>query len=896
MTPRTQRTLAGGLAAAVASGLVLWLLTPLAAQGSLTLPIGEPPWLLRDTRGLYLLAVLPLLWWTASWSLTDMPAIQRYVGAMVRSLVVGCVALALSQPSVQQDSTRVSAVFLVDVSDSVPDAALVRATQRIEQARAERGDNDVQLITFARQARAVPLVQDEPVKLQRHGEAGDGSNIQAALQLAMGLFAPGHLPHAILLSDGLQTHGDVLAEAPRVGVHGVRLSVEPLDEGPPAEVGIKDVAVPPRLKVGAPFNVRVTLFATAATTAKLKLFQGELLNGLDPVRELELPRGETTVEMRSVARVPGALTYRAQLTPQGADRFDANNRFERSVTVPGQPQVLYVEGERGTGSAFAQALGAAGFDVDVRGPSAMPQTARELSRFDFLVVSDVPAEQMSLSAAEAVERFVRGGGGFLMAGGPNSFGLGGYRGSRMERILPVRMDAEKRKDRPSLALALVIDKSGSMNGQKIELAKEAARATAELLGTDDYIGVVGFDASPVRVVRMQSARNRLSLLRGIGRLSAGGGTAIFPALDAAYQDLAAVRAKLKHVILLTDGQTQETGIPLLVQNMRADGITVSTIGLGRDVHRSLLQQAAQLGGGRAYFTSEPHNIPRLFMRETHTVARSAAVEEYVQARVASPADFLRSVPMAGAPLLRGYVATRARPSPAQLVLSSDLGEPLLARWRLGLGWSLAWTSDVKARWASQWLRWRHFSRFWAQLIREHMRRHQDRHFALQTERRGDEAVVTLDAIDEDDRFLNELLGTLTVKPPKGGGKAQVQQVALTQTAPGRYGARVRLQDHGSFALKASLTRDGKRVAVATGSVSHPFPAEYGGFEADRDTLIRAAGLTGGGTISDTSDVFDAAGRSILRYAERWSWPLWVAILLFVLDVTVRRIRWSRGEF
>ena len=183
------------------------------------------------------------------------------------------------------------------------------------------------------------------------------------------------------------------------------------------------------------------------------------------------------------------------------------------MVVPGRPTVLYVEGAEGRGRYLAQALGAAEYEVDVRGPRSIPSRVEELQRYDFFILSDVPAEGVSLSQQEAIERYVRDfGGGFLMSGGDRSFGLGGWQGTRLERMLPVRMDSERRRDQPSLGLALVIDKSGSMNGPKMELAKEAAKATAELLGSDDYIEVIGFDSAPQAIVRMQSARNRVRIL------------------------------------------------------------------------------------------------------------------------------------------------------------------------------------------------------------------------------------------------------------------------------------------------------------------------------------------------------------------------------------------------
>jgi uncharacterized protein YegL len=476
----------------------------------------------------------------------------------------------------------------------------------------------------------------------------------------------------------------------------------------------------------------------------------------------------------------------------------------------------------------------------------------------------------------------------------------------MERLLPVRMDAERRRNQPSLALALVIDRSGSMSGQKMELAKEAARATAEMLGSDDYISVVGFDSAPERIVRMQSARNRLRILRDISRMTARGGTQIFPALDMAYQDLAVTRARVKHVILLTDGQAPESGIAELVQVMRAEGITVTTVGLGSDVNRVLLESVASLGGGRSYFTNDPHNVPRIFMRETTTVARSAAVEEYFQPMVVQNADFLRGIDIRSAPYLHGYVATRRKPTPAQVILQSDLGEPILARWRVGLGWSLAWTSDVKNRWAVEWLRWPQYSRFWTQLVREHMRQRRRETLDMTAEVLDGEVRVTVDAIDPGDRFMNDLDSVLTVEGPMGApaaregvdnAQARVREThALRQTAPGLYEARFPLERYGSFMLTATHERQGRPVAESTAQLANPYPREYLTFEPNQALLDRAAEVTGGGALGAMDALFDAGDETIRSHEELWPRLLFVALGLFLLDLLLRRVRLFDREF
>jgi uncharacterized protein YegL len=473
----------------------------------------------------------------------------------------------------------------------------------------------------------------------------------------------------------------------------------------------------------------------------------------------------------------------------------------------------------------------------------------------------------------------------MLAGGDGSFGLGGYQNTRMEQLMPVRMAAERKNEEHSLALALVIDCSGSMAGQKLELAKEAARATAEVLGDSDSIEVIGFSGQPERKVRLQSARNRVGIAQNIARLAAQGGTQIFPALDAAYQDLSAIRARIKHVILLTDGQTQESGIPELVQSMRADAITVSTVGLGADVNKSLLQQAASLGGGRTYLTNDPENVPRIFVHETTSMKRDSAVEELSGVVLREPADFLKGLDLAHAPLLRGYVATQPKPAPAQVILESERGEPILARWHVGLGWALAWTPDVKARWASDWLRWSQFPRFFSQLVREHMRATHDDSLPMQVTVHDGVAHLSVDALGHDDRFLDGLTSEARIAGANGSSPA----TALRQVGPGSYEADLVLPGFGAFAIEVVHRRGESVVARSRAPAQNAYPSEYARVLPNEALLQRAASLTGGHANPSASTIWKPGRNRPQTHEETWPGFVAAALGLFLLDLLVRRV-------
>jgi Mg-chelatase subunit ChlD len=873
--------------------------------------------------GLALLA--PFFFWMIGRSLADLPLPQRILSVVLRIGFVALLALGLSRLARTATTQKIATVYLVDVSESVPDAALEDAREEITKGlKAKPDDAIVRVITFAKRPRVVPLADDakEAPKLERHdlpptaegatasatkqpgksGRTGLGAatDIASALQLAYGLYPSGYLRRAVVFSDGVQTDGDVLAEANRAHEFGVKIFTVPYHRPVPGEVALRDLRIPEKVRVGEPFNLHASIFSSRPQKVRATLKQGEAINGLDGIRDVDLKAGDNDVTFKSVVRVAGEVTYALDLTELPEDRFKENNRFAVSVAVPGRPSVLYAEGNTARATYLASALSAQEFDVDVRSPREIPSSIRELERYDFVVLSDAPAEAVSLTQQDAIESYVRDlGGGFLFAGGESGYGLGGWYHTAIERILPVHMDSEKKRDEPQVAMVLVLDRSGSMSGLPIEMAKAAAKATADTLSSDDLIEVVAFDSAPTRVVRMTAAKHRARIQNDIARIQAGGGTEIFSALDAAYQSLTATRARRKHVILLTDGQASHNGIRDLVQAMSAEGITVTSVGLGSGIDEALLRMISDLGGGRLYKVMDPQQLPRVFTRETEMVSRNAAVEEYFQPKVVSPADFLRGVDVASAPFLHGYVATKMKPPPAQEILQSEVAEPILARWHVGLGWSLAWTSDVKNLWAVEWLRWPGYGQFWGQLVREHMRQKKRQQYDMTCaiDAATGHVRASIDAIGGDDRFQNGLDAKLTVTGPQPSG--ETHKVPMRQTAPGRYESDFPLERFGSFLLHASLEKgvdDGKggqksvQVAESFGHVTNPYPREYLALAPDLVTLSRTALVTGGRMDPAPKDVFDPAGESIRYHEDLWSRFIGAAIALYLLDLLIRRVR------
>lgn len=903
-----------GVAVLAVAAIAIFVFVKFGRQPTLTFERGGETYELLSPKMLGLLLLAPYFLWVTGRSLADLPWPQRILSWLLRTAFVVLLALGLGRVARTATSAKVCTVHVVDVSESVPEEALADAQAAVDAAWRDRGEGEIRVITFAVRPRVIGVSEPGDAstapKIERHDRPGErihgsGSDLQSALQLAYGLFPQGYLKRVVVHSDGVQTVGDALAEAGRAREFGVRIFTVPYKRPVPAEVAIRELRVPAKIKVGEPFELHAQIFSNRPTKVRGKLYQGEALNGLDGLRDLELKPGENDVAFKSVVRVPGSVTYALEIDPRegkdpaaakAADRFAENNRYAVTVAVPGRPSVLYVEGDQGHGNYLVNALVAQEFEVDLRGPDGLPSSLKEIERYDFVVLSDVSADRVNFSQQDLIESYVRDlGGGFLMAGGQNGFGLGGWRHTKIEKLLPVRMDAEKKKDQPSIALTLVIDRSGSMSGRKIEMAKEAAKATAETLSPDDYIEVIAFDTQPQRLVRMQSARNRMRILSDIGRLTPNGGTDIFPALQMANEDLALVAAKRKHVILLSDGEAPAGGIRELVQEMVAEGMTASAVALGEDADKNLMKLVAETGGGRFYFVKDENTLPRIFTKETELVSKSSAIDEYFQPRLQAPADFLRGIDVEGSPYLHGFVATQIKPPPAQLILlPGDHEEPLLARWRVGLGWTLAWTSDVKNLWAAEWLRWSQYPQFWGQLVREHMRQKRRQQLDMKVDLEGGVVRASIDAVGADDRFQNGHEGRVTIVGP--APKTDKIVVPLQQVAPGRYEARQVLDQFGAFVLTGELTSNGAPVAEAFGHVSNPYPREYAAFEPDLGVLTKIAAVTRGALDPAPAAVVDPAGESIKYHQDLWSGFVKVAIAIFLLDLVVRRVRLFDRKF
>ena len=705
----------------------------------------------------------------------------------------------------------------------------------------------------------------------------DSTDVLNALKRAITLLPDDYHQRIILFSDGIHNTGGTSVEdyLPLLSANNVEILTIPLNVVEDA-VRVTALRIPNQVRKGQRFAIDA-IIETDGSIPKLNatLYRNNAL--IDEVEwNLETGRNVLSLPMQQIIE---AGNYRYELKLNVTDEIPENNQGYGVVKIQDKPHALYVEGDPAQTTYLSTVLEENGFEVETTGPEGMPTELVELQRSDILILSNVSADVLSPAQLQNIKNYVQDlGHGLVVIGGERAYGPGGYTDTALARVLPVKMTPREQKD--TVAVFFVLDTSGSManyvagHRRKIDLAIAGISAGIDNLEEDDVAGAISFNAGKDAEVISNLTSDRDMLLQAVGKLKPTGGTTLMKeAIEKAYERLKANDAKRKHIILLSDGKSDEVESDLLdlAEQTAEAHISITTIAIG-DANRALLRQLSEISGGRPVTVENLQQLPTLLMEAVRDTQRYIVQEPFRPVITAPNEPIMEGIgPL---PQLYGYTATTEKQT-AQVFIRSHKDEPLLAGWNFGLGKSIAWTSDVKSAWAKEWIPWQNFGKFWGRVVNWTLpAADANADFDLRGSFQHGIAAVNLDT-----RSPSQAAYEVRVAGPNGTSELiEMQQITST-----RYSGTFQMQDSGSYIITAQGEGD-KRTEV----LSLPYPIEYADFRVNTDLLKMLAAGTGGIHDPVPAQIAASAGAPTETQISLAQALLVAAAFLFVLEMILRR--------
>ena len=883
------------------------------------------PLQLSEPKLLILLATIPFVIVLGVLSARARPRDRGRIAAstVLRSMILACIGLALAGLQLVSAGGPLNVVFLIDQSASVSQANQDAAIKYVQSALRAMGPDDRAGIVLFGDGALVARALSSDGEWKPFGEhpAVTATNIGEAIQAGVALFPEGGSRRLVLLSDGAETVGDARKQAQLAGQSGVELSVVPMGAQSQNEVAVDKVTSPDEIPAGQQFDVQVLIKSSTERAATVTLLDNSEVAG---EQQVSLKAGDNLVRFTVKPRDEGFHVFKAQVASVD-DKYTENNEAASYTMLRKPPSVLIVAGTAEDALPLKEALEAGQITAEIVAPADMPHEEEHLARYDTVVLANASASSIGVEGQQALQYYVKDlGHGLVMLGGDVSYGAGGFLRTPIEEVLPVSMDVRTTEQRASLALSFVTDKSGSMGRchcgtaekfsptmrtefgvSKVEIAKVAISKAASVLNSTDKVGVVGFDDAAHWLVNVQEMAGL-----GGGRLEADlkpmtaeGNTNMFTGLQAAVQSLEQTDAKLKHVILLSDGWTRQADFTPLLNEMAAQNITLSTVGAGQGSD-PLLKQLADKGGGRYYIAEDVNTVPDIFLKETVRLSGAYYVEQPFKPIVTRASPILKGLDPGTLPSLLGYNGATLKPN-AEQIIKSPAGDPILAQWQYGLGRSVAWTPDVKGRWATDWVKWPLFAQFAGQMIGWTLPKEASPGLETTFSPGGgssmgsNDVTVRVSSQDTTGAPRNFLETTLTFTSTAGLARSS----PLTQQSPGVYGGTLTGVDQGVYQAQIQQRDPGTKELVATQSagIVVPYPSEYRfstAAQEDAEALLGDVAQLGGGRVFDIAKPDAAFAHNVVsqpRPIPLWPWLLALAVVLFPLDVAIRRLTVTRND-
>lgn len=798
---------------------------------------------------------------------------KSIISFIVKNIIVLSLILSLCNFSKTNSINENQVSVFLDVSNSINEKEI---DSLISKAKTALKSEDINIISFAK------VIKKDTSKDHRssfNNSERDETNLENLIEQYQGL-------ELVILTDGNETKGNILSklDSSLSSIAPIHFFTPDRESKKEENLTIKPLAYPKIYYSQNSTNISFVIKNNSKENSSGKIVVNQ--------------NNEIIKEISSQIKSKSSEVFKVKTKnlDKGINKFNIkykNNLEDRElnlyITSKEKEKILLLSSSSEESKTLENVLKNQALTIESINTSKRKLSDElKLKDFQLIIINNVPLKDLNPNFGNKLENYVARGGSFLMLGGNKSFGLGGYKNTVFETILPVNLlTPQKIQKRLNVAVELVLDKSGSMkNRSKMDYTKLAAKSVIGALKDDDYFGLIGFDSQPFIALEIAKLGNggRLKASQRVGLIFPNGNTQLFPAMDAAKSQLEKAKAGRKHMIILTDGKLPD-GVVMrsryidLADQLRRTGITVSTFLISPD-NSSILKEIAKAGGGKFHKTQNAQTLPRLFLEDVKINTAEKTQKEYATYNVDRAKKEPKATKLDYFPSLLGYVETKIKDKAyEELSVESQNKDPLLAHWNYKKGKSMAFTSDASPRWSKRWLEWNKYYQFWSDIVgfltNDNSQLSDD--FNLNYKIIGSELIV-------DTNFYNEEIKSSLLDATIDYSNNTTSNLLFKSKAKGLFEARTTVTSTGVAKLKLKI--EGNKSYEFLIDIPESKFSENNNKEINFPLLHKVASITGGKVNPDTLELNSNYQAKIKKESYAF-YLLILALFLILIDIILR---------
>ncbi len=841
----------------------------------------------QTLRNIFLIVALLLMgveWLVYLKQMNQLKRVNRFY------LTIRCIGwilliLAIVGLTIPKRSNQVTTVFVVDMSESNQENIDEIESYLFDTISEMPKNNRYGIVTFGRDAQIEQFLTERRLTSGLMTVTdGTATNLEEAVYRAMAMIPAEAAGRIVLLTDGRETKGDVINTAGAIVSNDIELEGILFDTTQGEDAYIESVDIPSYLHPGDSYTVEVTVASNYDTDAEIALMNdGQTLSA----SSVHLNRGTNRFVFEQTVTGGNMESFEVVVNALG-DTCAENDAYHAYAVVEDAPKILLIAGTGENTSVMSEILTQAGCNFEIVSAKDAPDNMNDLLDYRNIILQNVYLSDLPEEFLLEIESYVKDYGcGLICCGGDNSFALGGYRDSILEKMLPVDMMLRGVNELPSTAMVMVVDRSGSMLSgypTNLDMAISAVVEAVRQLRAEDYVGVLSFDDGFIWEVPITLAEDKEGIIEQVEDIDEGGGTTIKPALQEAYNGIMNTDVSVRHVVLLTDGMGETTDFRDIISAYQGSGVTLSTvaIGYGSDVH--LLQQLASSCGGRYYYTDDSSNLPRIFAQEVFLSGDTYLQNGKFLLQANTSNEITAGLFEEGWPMLQGYVASSPKNASNPLIIS-DKQDPILTVWQYGLGKTVAWNTDVTNEWSAGFAGQADYIQLWKRIVDYSSGNTSLNGDQMDVVTVGDQTTITYEAQD----YTGQTEIVAMYERPDG----ETEEVTLHAVAPGKYEAELDTLGTGIYQLNVRRLENDEIVNAVTTGTAVQFSDEY---RFDVSNANVTAYLEKYGRLIDEEDkIWTRRNTRAKESYDLTDWLLALLILWFLGDIAVRRFQYVPGQ-